>query len=96
MGEAIARRPVIPAPYRVRGKLQRESRVPGGNRDPVLETSSRLASGGRLDSPVSGTGQAYQVRNDCLFDQFLKPLHYPPAFFAGGPDVFLVKREGVE
>ena len=37
---------VIPAPYQVRDKLQRES-------------SSEI-----LDSPVSGTGQAYQARND--------------------------------
>ncbi len=28
---------VIPAPYQVRDKLQPESRVPGGNRDPVFE-----------------------------------------------------------
>jgi len=37
---------VIPAPYKVQDKLQREF------------------SPQTLDSPVSSTGQAYQVRND--------------------------------
>ena len=70
-------RVVIPAPYQVRGELQRESRSK------------------TLDSPVSGTGQAYQVRNDKMCkvfsetrhegDRFVKCLRHPcppPAFFS--------------
>jgi len=50
-------RVIIPAPYQVRDKLQRESRSKA------------------LDSPVSSTGQAYQVRNDKMCKVISETLH---------------------
>ncbi len=51
-----------------RDKLQPESRIPGKNRDPVIDMVPDFRRDDVLDAPVSGTGQAPQVRHDGITD----------------------------
>jgi hypothetical protein len=62
-------RVVIPAPYPVAGLIDRYGVNSSGNPD-------CLWPGGKtLDSPVSSTGQAYQVRNDVLRNVISETVH---------------------
>ncbi len=71
---SLARHSVIPAPYQVRGKLQRESRLcPCEGREPLR--IGFLFSQETLDSPYQVRGRPGQAKNDkagkCLFNNRL-------------------------